>query len=63
MVEVWGVTGSAAYEQRERTKLARYRAHGVPVLEWTPPEPLPPLPPPADPTHAARARRCSDLPV
>lgn len=43
VIEVWGVTGSTAYEQRKHAKLARYRAEGVPVIEWTPPEPLPPL--------------------
>lgn len=39
------MTDSPAYEQRKHHKIAQYRAAGVHVIEWTPPDPLPDLTP------------------
>ncbi|WP_188196646.1 DUF1173 family protein [Nonomuraea sp. SYSU D8015] len=43
-VEVYGVRGMQAYEERKRDKRAYYAAAGMPVLEWEVGEPLPDLP-------------------
>lgn len=34
VIEVWGITGRADYEQRRRTKLEHYAAEGTPVIAW-----------------------------
>jgi hypothetical protein len=43
-VEVYGVRGMHAYEQRKRAKRAYYAEAGIPVLEWDISDPLPDLP-------------------
>ncbi|MGP4104010.1 DUF1173 family protein [Nonomuraea sp. KM90] len=43
-VEVFGVQGMQAYEQRKRAKRAYYADTGTPVLEWDVTDPLPDLP-------------------
>jgi hypothetical protein len=42
-VEVYGMTGSAAYTERKRIKQAWYQQRGLPVIEWDTTEPMPPL--------------------
>ena len=44
VIEVWGITGRADYENRKHTKQAHYAGtERFTLVEWTPPAPLPDL--------------------
>lgn len=44
LIEVWGMTGNAAYDARKSVKVAHYRKQRMRLVEWTPPQPLPSIP-------------------
>ncbi len=44
-VEVYGMSNLSCYRERKRAKQTYYRAHNIPVIEWSVTEPLPDLAP------------------
>lgn len=42
-IEVWGIIGRESYERRKREKQDHYKQHGLQLIEWNVPDPIPEL--------------------